>query len=56
MLGFFDLVAKLWTDIWTLFDNVIFYINGLPVSLGGILVCLLIFGLVLSVFWKGAKT
>lgn len=56
MLEFFDLVAKFWSDIWTLFDNVIFYILDLPVSLGGILICLLIFGLVLSVFWKGAKT
>lgn len=56
MLESFELIANFWADIWTTFDNVLFDVNGLPVSLGGLLICLLIFGLVLSVFWKGAKT
>lgn len=56
MIEFFNLVARLWGDIWTLFEKTIFYIYDLPVSLGGVVVSLLIFGLVLSVFWKGAKT
>ena len=39
-----------------LLNNIVFNISGFSVSYGGIVFAVLVVGLVISVFWRGAKT
>lgn len=51
------LLTSFWKMIFTeIFDKMILEINGISFSVGGFIVAALIIGLVISVFWKGAKT
>lgn len=52
-----QLLTSFWKMIFTeIFDKMILEINGISFSVGGFIVAALIIGLVISVFWKGAKT
>lgn len=56
MTAFLQFFSFMWQRIIFLFDSVKFDMFGYDVSLFGILFVLIIIGLLVSVFWKGAKT
>ena len=51
-VAFKDLIA----GYLGLLNNIVFNISGFSVSYGGIVFAVLVVGLVISVFWRGAKT
>ena len=57
MLEWARLLANFWRMIFTeIYDKMILDVNGTEFSVGGFIVAALIIGLVISTFWKGAKT
>lgn len=57
MLEWAELLANFWRLIFTeIYDKMILDVNGTSFSVGGFIVAALIIGLVISTFWKGAKT
>lgn len=56
MEQFFHMFVNLITSIWGVLGTVSFTVNGLPVTLSAILFAFLVVGIVINVFWKGAKT
>ena len=56
MSNFFVLLVNFWKSLFGLLDKVVFEINGVDISLGTLVVSFLLVGLVISVFWKGART
>lgn len=56
MFEFFALVRDFYVDIFDLFNNTVFMIDNNPVSLGAMIFVPLVIGMVVSIFWKGAKS
>ena len=57
MMGeFFVMIRDLWVDIFATLEAVQFEINGMIVSLPALLFAFMVTGLVIAVFWKGART
>lgn len=57
MMGkFFVMIRDLWIDIFSTLEAVQFEINGMIVSLPALLFAFMVTGIVISVFWKGART
>lgn len=57
MIEWVQLLANFWRMIFTeIYDKMILDVNGTKFSVGGFIVAALIIGLVISTFWKGAKT
>lgn len=56
MTDFFEMFAGWWRSLWGLLDSVTFEVNGMTVSYGGMIFALLATGMVISIFWRGAKT
>lgn len=53
---FFTMIGNFWRSIFNLFDAYPITIYGYEVSLTGILFAFFVAGLVITVFWKGART
>lgn len=56
MGDFFKMIADLWKSIFAVLDSHPVNIFGYDVSLTYIIMAFLIFGFVVSVYWKGAKS
>lgn len=56
MTEFFVMFGNLWKSIIDTLSLCTFEINGFTVSLPAVWFALLVVGLVITVFWKGAKT
>lgn len=50
------IVPQLWQDIFAKLETVQLDIGGMNVSLPAILFAFMVTGIVISVFWKGART
>lgn len=55
MNAFFVLISDFYKDIIGLFNSTQLDGGAYQITLGSILFCCLVIGLVVSVFWKGAK-
>lgn len=55
MEQFFELVVDFFVSVWNLFDAVVFTIGGMSVSFSALVFALLVVGIVINVFWKGAR-
>lgn len=53
---FFELFGNFWKSIFNLLNQYSFDFNGISVSLSAIMFVFLVVGLVVTVFWRGAKT
>ena len=53
---FFDLVIQFITQLWDKLGTVKFSAYGVDVPLTALIVAFLVTGMVINVFWKGAKT
>ena len=56
MLEFAELIASMWTKLLTVLDNITFQVGDITVSLPSLWFAMLVIGLVITVFWKGART
>lgn len=55
MQAFFNLLFTFYNRIFDTLFSATFGFNGRDVSVGSVLVCALIIGMVCSVFWRGAR-
>lgn len=55
-MDIFSLVADFYSRIFNLLFSTTFFLAGLNVSYGAILVAFLVVGFGVSLFWKGART
>lgn len=53
---FFRLIFDMFTKLFNVLNSIVFVINGLRVSFGAMIFAFLVLGLVITVFWKGART
>ena len=53
---FFVMIRDLWVDIFATLEAVQFEVNGMIVSLPALLFAFMVTGIVIAVFWKGART
>lgn len=56
MTQFFNMLGGFWKDLLQVLDKFSFDINGFSVSLPSVWFAFMVIGLVVTVFWKGAKT
>lgn len=56
MLGFFELIKDFFVSIFALFDSYTFTVGNFEVSYFALVFALLVIGMVVSIFWRGAKT
>lgn len=56
MFEFLLFIRDFFLDLIGLLNSISFTVNGISVSYGGLLFAFLVVGIVVSVFWKGAKT
>lgn len=56
MLEFFNMIRDFWSDILGRLNGVQISIGSIRVPFGGLIFAFLVVGIVVSVFWKGAKT
>lgn len=56
MAQFFNLIAQFFREVWEKLSAVTFSAYGFSVPFTSILVVFIIIGMVINVFWKGAKT
>lgn len=53
---FFQMFFGLWSDVISAFDDCVVSVGGYSVSYASLLFAVLGIGLIISVFWRGAKT
>lgn len=51
----FELIYNFYSGIWDLLNRILLPVEGVDVSLGGLLFACVAISLILAVFWKGAK-
>lgn len=56
MLQFFNLIKNFWVSIISAFDSRPLQIGNYSVSLFAIIFAFIVIGLVVSVFWRGARS
>lgn len=56
MEQFFIMFANLWRRLLGLLDRVQFTVGGYTVSVYSLILAFLVLGIIIGVFWKGAKT
>lgn len=56
MEKFFIMFANLWRSLLGLLDRVKFTVGGYTVSVYSLILAFLVLGIIIGVFWKGAKT
>lgn len=56
MLDFFTLIRDFWVSIIAVFDSRPLQIGNYSVSLFAIIFSFIVIGLVVSVFWRGARS
>ena len=56
MLEFVILIRDFWVDLIDLLNSIQLTVGAIKVPLGGLIFAFLVVGIVISVFWKGAKT
>lgn len=56
MYQFILFIRDFFTDLIDLLNSITFNIGNVSVSYGGLIFAFLVVGIVVSVFWKGAKT
>lgn len=56
MYDFIVFLRDFFVDLIELLNSISFTVGNISVSYGGLLFAFLVVGIVVSVFWKGAKT
>ena len=56
MSGFFVLVVNFFSQVFDLLNQISFEMGGFQVRYGNLIVAMIIFCFVISVFWRGAKS
>lgn len=56
MAQFFSLLFGFWQSIYDLLCTITFDLGGISVDYGSLIVGFLFTGMIIAVFWKGART
>lgn len=56
MEDIFLTIYEFYAGIWDLFNRTVLPVAGDVVTLGGLLFAMIVVSLIISVFWKGART
>lgn len=56
MYDFIVIIWRFWGNVWAELETAIIDFSGTKVSIAAIIVPFLIVGMVVAIFWKGAKT
>ena len=56
IFNFFVMVKDFYVGIFAALDIAVLNVSGIQVTYGSILFVVLVVGMVISVFWRGAKT
>ena len=55
MTAFIDIIVNFYHNVMLLFDAVIFELSGYNVSFGDVLLVCIVFYMIISLYWRGAK-